>query len=251
MHAHTRSQPHAQCQTEPHACTQSHTHAQPHTHSHTHTWTCRCVWQRPHPPTHVQPCTRMCSSCPWQGPVGGSSPSKGTPGLGSVGPGQCGCCGMPAVQQGDHHCGGKWHPRGLSLACDRPRSALAAPSPLRGPRVCGVSFSRGLCEGVAWWGVVARDSLPCMGRTPAHTCARTHRYSGLCTHAFTFSAAPMLSGTQCHTHVCVCAGGMHTRVCTQAVLRRHMHLPVCLCSGNTRGSTTVGMQTCVMHWEHA
>lgn len=223
MHAHTQSQPHAQGQTEPHACTQSHTHAQPHTQSHTHTWTCRCVWQRPHPPTHVQPCTRMCSSCPWQGPVGGSSPSKGTPGLGSVGPGQRGCRGMPTVQQGDHHCGGKWHPRGLSLACDRPRSALAAPSPLRSPRVCGVSFSRGLCEGVAWWGVVARGSLPCTGRTPAHTCARTHRYSGLCTHACVhiLSCSHAQWNMVSHTCACVCRRNAHTCVHTGCPVQAH------------------------------
>lgn len=181
-----------------------------------------------------------------------------------MGPGQCGGRGVPAVQQGDHRCSGKWHPQGLSLACDRPRSVLAALSPLRvsefvvsaSARAC----AKGWCGG-EWWHMVLCPAWMTCQHTHVH--GRTDTVGCTHTRLFTFSATPVLGGTWgCHTrvsvcsgrvHTCVsvCAGRMHTCACTQATLHRHAHLPVCLCPGNTHGPAAAGMQTRTMHWEHA
>lgn len=179
-------------------------------------------------------------------------------------PGQCGGRGVPAVQQGDHRCSGKWHPQGLSLACDRPRSVLAALSPLRvsefvvsaSARAC----AKGWCGGEWWHMVLCPAWMTCQ-----HTRVHGHTDTVGCAHTrlFTFSATPVLGGTWgCHVCVCVCRMNAHTcvcvcvqdectRACTQATLHRHTHLPVCLCPGNTHGPAAAGMQTRTMHWEHA
>lgn len=237
---HTYAQPHACAATHGHAHVHSptathahrtvtcmHTQSQPHsgpdraTHMHSHTH--RCAWQRPHPPTRVQPCTRMCSSCPWQGPAEGSSPSKGTPGLGSVGPGQRGCRGMPAVQQGGHRCSGKWHPRGLSLACDRPCSGQRRHH--SGVPAFAVSASAGACvkgwRGGDWWHMVFCPAWV----TGPHTHTQVQR----AVHTHVCSHSQLLPCSVGHgvTHLCVCVAGAHVaplqRGCRHASCTGNMH----------------------------
>lgn len=131
---------------------------------------------------------------------------------------------MPAVQQGDHRCSGKWHPQGLSLACDRPRSVLAALSPLRvsefvvsaSARAC----AKGWCGG-EWWHMVLCPAWMTCQHTHVH--GRTDTVGCTHTRLFTFSATPVLGGTWgCHTRVSVC-------VC---VFRTSAHMCVCVCRTN-------------------
>lgn len=196
------------------------TQSQSHTHAHSHTDVCSSTRIPPSMSSCAHGCAPPAHGKASMGCQRGSSPSKGTPGLGSVGPRQCGCPTVPAVQQGDHGCSGKWHPRGLSLACDRPCSALAVLSPLGVPGFAVSASARGWCGG-EWWHTVL-----CPARvTRQHTHVHAH------TRAFTFSAAPMLGGTRGVSHMCVCMCVCRTNahVCARMLPCAGTHASPCVC----------------------